>query len=67
MIDIFLKGIIGFLILLLVTCLTASWLNVKKTQQSSEKCTLAGGIPDTERSTYKACMKPDNFIKIEEK
>lgn len=30
------------------------------------KCKSMGGVPMTERSMYKACMKPEQFIEVPE-
>lgn len=40
-------------------------MGVRESLKQAEKCESAGGVPLTERGTYKACMKPDNFIKLE--
>ena len=65
MLDLFCKGFIGFLILFTIVFIVLVGFGIKTSLEQSDKCRAAGGVPSTERGTYKACMKPDNFIKID--
>jgi hypothetical protein len=40
-------------------------MSISLTEKRSAACKAHGGVPLTERGSYKACMKPDNFIIVE--
>ena len=53
-------GFITFIIVFVVLVI----LGINKSSEQADKCRVAGGVPQSERGVYRACMKPDNFIKI---
>ena len=53
-------GFAVFLVLFIWAVLMGAEIN----SEQEDRCRAAGGIPQTERGVYKACMKPDNFINV---
>lgn len=64
MFEVFCKGMICFLIVFIVVFMVAVGFGIKSSSDQADKCRAVGGVPDFDRGVYKACMKPDNFIKI---